>query len=164
MHKRDGLSPTHEMYLKIIYQLGQTGDPARVGQMANGLGLHPSTVSAVVRTLDGMGLVTHDRYGIVKLTEAGRRIAKCVLRRFDTLRRFLIEALGLDQDTAEIEACEIEHAVSALTVARIENLVADLAQQGFKPRTDVPPSMIQFCAGCILANECTAAQGLRSAE
>ena len=76
MHKSGGLSATHEMYLKIIYQLQQSGDPARVGHMAKGLGVHPSTVSAVVRTLDRMGLVTHDRYGSVKLTEVGAKLAE----------------------------------------------------------------------------------------
>ena len=140
MHKQYGLSATHEMYLKIVYQFQASGDAARVGQMAQGLGVHPSTVSAVVRTLGRLGLVTHDRYGLVKLTVAGEEVGECVVRRFETLRRFFTEALGLDEETAEVEACEMEHAVSPLTVSRIEALLGDLARLGYHPEAVQPPS------------------------
>ena len=156
MHKHDGLSPTHEMYLKIVYQLAQTGDPARVGQMAKGLGVHPSTVSAVVRTLDSMGLVTHDPYGVVKLTDVGHHLAECVVRRFKTLRRFCIEVLGLDEDTAEVEACEMEHAVGALTIRRMESLTNSLANTDFEPPTDESEAPdADRCDECISAGACT---------
>jgi len=159
MHKRDGLSATHEMYLKIIYQLRELGDPARVGQMAKGLGVHPSTVSAVVGTLGKMGLVTHDRYGVVKLTDLGERLAICVVSRFQTLRRFFGDVLGLDSESAEIEACEVEHAVSPELIARLEQLTRDLGEIEYRPKLTVSPMAIQeMCGDCIQAGECITAQ------
>lgn len=160
MHKRGGVSSTHEMYLKIIYQLRQSGDPARVGQMAKGLGVHPSTVSAVVRTMDRMGLVTHDRYGVVKLTDVGERLAECVVRRFDVLRRFFAEVLGLDSETAEIEACDTEHVVSPDTILRIEHLLAELSRIEYQPPASLSPSVAEMCYECIMAGECTAAHSV----
>lgn len=160
MHKRDGLSATHEMYLKIIYQLRESGDPARVGQMAKGLGVHPSTVSAVVGTLARMSLVTHDRYGVVKLTEIGERLAECVVRRFETLRRFFTQVLGLDQDAAEVEACEIEHAINVATIARLDRLIEDLAKLGYRQSDQPPPPAAELCGECIIAGECRAAQAV----
>lgn len=159
MHKRDGLSATHEMYLKIIYQLRESGDPARVGQMAKGLGVHPSTVSAVVGTLGKMGLVTHDRYGVVKLTEIGEKLAVCVVNRFEILRHFFADVLGLDPESAEIEACEVEHAVSPMLVNRLEQLTEALQKKDcaleLGPISDSPQLL---CSDCIEAGECTVAQ------
>ena len=160
MHKNDRLSATHEMYLKIVYQLQQSGDPARVGQMAKGLGVHPSTVSAVVRTLDRMRLVTHDRYGVVKLTEVGARLAECVVRRFEVLRRFFVDGLGLDEELAEIEACETEHAVSPITVGRLEHLLKRLSESGYEPPSSTLVNEVDMCYDCLVAGECTAAAEL----
>jgi len=160
MHKRDGLSATHEMYLKIVYQLEQSGDPARVGQMAKGLGVHPSTVSAVVRTLDRMGLLTHDRYGVVRLTELGSRLAECVVRRFDVLRRFFEDALGMAAEEAEVEACETEHVLNAATIGRIERLVGDLSEMKYRPSRAFTPADAEVCRECITAGECAAAAAL----
>lgn len=162
MHKRDGLSATHEMYLKIVYQLEQSGDPARVGQMAKGLGVHPSTVSAVVRTLDRMGLLTHDRYGVVRLTEVGTRLAECVVRRFDVLRRFFVEALGMTDEEAEVEACETEHVLNAGTIGRIDRLMNDLAGLKYRPAPIFVPQDAEVCRECMTAGECAAAAALHS--
>jgi len=157
MHKQYGLSATHEMYLKIIFQLQQSGDPARVGQMAKGLGVHPSTVSAVVRTLAKMNLVTHDRYGVVRLTEIGERIAECVVHRFDVLRGFFTDVLGMEEEEAEVEACEMEHAVTAATVGRIQRLAKDLKAMNYKPDETFEAEEAKMCRECITAGECTAA-------
>lgn len=157
MHKSGGLSATHEMYLKIIYQLRASGDPARVGQMAKGLGVHPSTVSAVVRTLDRMELVTHDRYGVVKLTDVGAKLAECVVRRFEVLREFFINVLGLDEETAEVEACESEHVLSPDTVGRLEHITKQLSESGFAPPTEFAPSFSALCHDCVEAGTCQAA-------
>ena len=123
MHRKDQLSPTHEMYLKVLYRLGRQHDVARVRDMAKGLGVNPGTVSAVLKKLEQAALVRHDRYGVVALTPSGTAVARCVLRRFETIRSLLTEVLGLDPETAEVDACMMEHAVSPATVNRMERLV-----------------------------------------
>ena len=123
MHREPQLSPTHEMYLKVLFRLGEQRDVARVRDMAKGLGVSPGTVSAVLKKLDRLGLVKHNRYEAVTLTPAGTEVAQSVVRRFETIRAMLIEVLGLDLDDAEDDACMMEHTVSPVTVDRMERLL-----------------------------------------
>ena len=123
MHSEDGLSQTHEMYLKVLYRLQLANEFGRVRDLAKGLGVTPSTVSAVLKKLEHAGFVIHDRYGVVKLTPAGIRVAECVVRRFEIIKQLLIEVLGLDTEAAEVDACMMEHAVSPATVNRMESLL-----------------------------------------
>lgn len=123
MHRQDQLSSTHEMYLKVLYRLREEHEIARVRDMAKGLGVSPGTVSAVLKKLESIGYVNHDRYGAATLTERGEEIAECVVRRYENIHALLTEVLGLDLDTAEVDACMMEHAVSPATVNRIEQLV-----------------------------------------
>lgn len=120
MHSSEGLSPTHEMYLKVLYQLEQEHEIARVRDMAKGLGVKPGTVSAVLKKLEVNSLVIHDHYGAVKLTPAGLRVAECVVHRFEIIKQILTDAFCLDVETAELDACMMEHAVSPATINRME--------------------------------------------
>lgn len=161
MHSDEGLSPTHEMYLKVLYRLQLENEAGRVRDMAKGLGVTPSTVSAVLQKLDNAGLVLHDRYGTVKLTPAGARVAECVVRRFEIIKAFLIEVLGMDTAAAEIDACQMEHAVSPATVNRLESLL-HLVRTGevvVKPMHHLRHS-ISVCTTCESTGACQAVVAL----
>jgi len=119
MHRDELLSPTHQMYLKVLYRLGEHNEVARVRDMAKGLGVSPGTVSAVLKKIEGLGLVKHDRYGAVTLTSAGAEVAKCVAQRYETIKAMLTEVLRLNLEDAEEDACLMEHAVSPATVSRM---------------------------------------------
>jgi len=123
MHRTEGLSPTHEMYLKVLYHASRENGVGRVRDLANGLGVSPGTVSAVLKKLERNGLIRHDLYGVVCLTDIGRDVAGCVVRRFETIRAVLTEVLGVDSESAEVDACMMEHGVSPITVNRMEKLV-----------------------------------------
>lgn len=157
MHHDEGLSPTHEMYLKVLYRLQLDGEVGRVRDMARGLGVTAGTVSAVLKKLERAGLVLHDHYGMVKLTPGGTRLAECVVRRFEVVKAMLVEVLGLDGDAAEVDACLMEHVVSPATVNRIESLVQFVRNR----RIDVSsmhrlkPS-ISVCTTCRSSDACHA--------
>ena len=123
MHRHKPLSETQEMYLKTLYQVGGPKEIARVGDLADGLGVSPGTVSTVLKKLHELHLVEHERYGLVSLTPTGNRVAECVVRRFEVLRDVLVELLGIDPDTAAVDACMMEHAVSPMTVNRMRTLL-----------------------------------------
>ena len=123
MHLTKPLSETQEMYLKTLYQVGGPKEIARVGDLAHGLGVSPGTVSTVLKKLHEMHLVEHERYGLVSLTPTGNRVAACVVRRFEVLRDVLVELLGIDAETAAVDACMMEHAVSPTTVNRMRTLL-----------------------------------------
>lgn len=157
MHNECGLSSTHEMYLKVLYRLEVENDTGRVRDMAKGLGVTPSTVSAVLKKLEHAGLVLHDHYGMVKLTPAGMRVAQCVVRRFDVIKSFLTVVLRLDVEAAEVDACMMEHAVSPGTVNRMESMV-QLVKTGAV--TVAPARRLQrsasVCSECEAAGSCQA--------
>lgn len=157
MHGQEGLSATHEMYLKVLYRLQADSEVGRVRDMAKGLGVTASTVSAVLKKLELAGLVRHDRYGLVKLTSAGTAVASCVVRRFEVLKAFLIEALGLDSESSEVDACAMEHTVSPATVNRMETLV-EFVRKG---RIVVSPMhhlrrSVSTCSVCESTDSCQA--------
>lgn len=157
MHHDEGLSPTHEMYLKVLYRLQLEGEVGRVRDMARGLGVTAGTVSAVLKKLERAGLVIHDHYGVVKLTPGGTRLAECVVRRFEVVKAMLVEVVGLDAEAAEVDACLMEHVVSPATVNRIESLVGFVrsGRIDVKPMHRLRPS-ISVCTTCQSSDACQA--------
>jgi len=115
------------------------------------LGVTASTVSAVLKKLEHAGLVVHDRYGIVKLTPGGNRVAECIVRKFEIIKALLIEVLGLDVEAAEVDACSMEHAVSPATVNRMESLL-----QLVRTAKVVVPPMNRFGRAASTCSECEA--------
>jgi DtxR family Mn-dependent transcriptional regulator len=121
-------------YLKVIWNAQEwspEGAPRRVStkMLAEKIGVSASTASESIRRLAEQGLVDHEKYGAVTLTEAGRRAALDMVRRHRLLETFLVNELGYAWDEVHDEAEVLEHAVSDRLVARID------AKLGF-PRRD----------------------------
>jgi Mn-dependent DtxR family transcriptional regulator len=74
----------------------------------------------IARALKEQGLVEHEHYGDVKLTERGLRVARQVRARHNALKSFLVDVLGVAPETAENDACRMEHAISRETAAKLE--------------------------------------------
>jgi DtxR family transcriptional regulator, Mn-dependent transcriptional regulator len=91
-----------EDYAKAIYQLERDG----------GDGVTPGSVSAMMKRLDDLGLVAHERYKGVRLTESGRRVALEVIRHHRLLELFLAEVLEVPWDRVHTEAEVLEHVFS----------------------------------------------------
>lgn len=123
MHRKKILSETHEMYLKTLYDARDKHDVARVSDLAQRLGVSPAAVTGVVKKLERLKLVDHERYGAIALTTRGHHVAECVNRRFETLQAFLVEILAVDPETAAVDACMMEHAVSPQTINRLDALL-----------------------------------------
>lgn len=111
-----------EDYLETIYLLVQANGHARVRDVA--LALHvkmPSVIKAVLE-LKKHGFVSQEPYGAVDLTEDGRRAASQILGRHTLLKEFLL-LLKVTDETAEKEACSMEHYLSPETLARITEFI-----------------------------------------
>jgi len=113
------LTPNMEMYLKTIYQIVDEGSEPRVKAIADRLGVKMPSVTGALETLRTRGLVSHDRYGDVRLTARGRKTARDVKDRNDLIHKFLLEVLKLPPDTAATDACILEHVVSPVTLERL---------------------------------------------
>ncbi len=110
------LSPSSEDYLEAILLLSKDGRVARVKDIAERLGVTKSSVVARVRYLKERGLVAHERYGYLELTNEGERLAKEVLKRHNFLFHFFHEVLGIDRNISDLDACKVEHQLSKRTL------------------------------------------------
>jgi DtxR family Mn-dependent transcriptional regulator len=110
------LTPNMEMYLKTIFEIDDAGSRARVKAIAERLGVTMPSVSGAVDNLQKRGLVQHNPYGDVKLTTKGRRVAREVKDRNETIYRFLLDCLHLPETVASRDACVLEHVVSPRTL------------------------------------------------
>lgn len=107
------VSMSHEDYLEAIVMLGGTSTlPVRSVDIAAKLGVSKASVSKAVASLKVSGMLNQPFYGDITLTEEGYEYGQAVLERHTMLTKFLVEAIGLDQEDAEEEACQMEHAIS----------------------------------------------------
>jgi len=118
-----GQSPSMEDYLESISMLAQGGKVVRVTQISKALGVRKPSVTSALKKLSKEELVEHERYGYVKLTDEGQKIAEDVFHRHETLRHFLGEILGVNPKMAVEDACKMEHAVSPITLERLAKFV-----------------------------------------
>jgi DtxR family transcriptional regulator, Mn-dependent transcriptional regulator len=114
-------SPAIEDYSKAIYALEQRDrEPVSTNALAERLGVTPASASGMVKRLGELGLVTHQRYRGVSLTDAGRRVALEVIRHHRLLELYLVQDLGLPWDRVHQEAEVLEHVLSE----ELEELIA----------------------------------------
>ena len=85
---------------------------ASTNALAERLGVRPASVSGMLRKLDALGLVVHERYRGVRLTDSGRKVALEVLRHHRLLELYLAESLGMGWDEVDAEAERLEHVIS----------------------------------------------------
>jgi DtxR family Mn-dependent transcriptional regulator len=115
------LSPVAQDYLKLIWSATEwASDPITVKQLSERMGVRAATVSDGIRRLADQGLVVHEPYGAIELTDDGRRGALAMVRRHRLIETFLVEELGYGWDEVHDEAEVLEHAVSDTLVDRID--------------------------------------------
>jgi DtxR family Mn-dependent transcriptional regulator len=115
------VSSTVEDYAKAIYSLEErTQGAVSTNALAERLGVTAASASGMVRRLCELGLVEHERYHGVTLTDAGRRVALEVIRHHRLLELYLFESLGMPWDRVHEEAEVLEHVLSE----ELEELIA----------------------------------------
>jgi DtxR family Mn-dependent transcriptional regulator len=114
-------SPAVEDYAKAIYALEQrAGDAVSTNALAERLGVTAASASGMVKRLGELGLVEHQPYRGVSLTDDGRRVALEVMRHHRLLELYLVETLGVPWDRVHQEAEVLEHVLSE----ELEELIA----------------------------------------
>lgn len=115
------LSTVAQDYLKVIWSATEWSEtPITVKQLAERLGVRAATISDGIRRLADQGMLVHEPYGGIELTETGRRHAVAMVRRHRLIETFLVEELGYGWDEVHDEAEVLEHAVSDELVERID--------------------------------------------
>jgi DtxR family transcriptional regulator, Mn-dependent transcriptional regulator len=131
-------TPAVEDYAKAIFSLQARGEePVSTNALAERLALTPGSVSAMLKRLDELGIITHVPYRGVRLTAEGRRLALEVIRHHRLLESFLADGLGMSWDRVHAEAEILEHVLSE----DLEQLIASkLGHPTVDPHGDPIPS------------------------
>jgi DtxR family Mn-dependent transcriptional regulator len=116
------VSPAVQDYAKAIYalQTRAAGGAVSTNDLAERMRVTAASASGMVRKLDELGLVTHEPYRGVALTDAGEKVALEVLRHHRLLELYLAESLDVPWDRVHDEAEVLEHVLSE----ELEDLIA----------------------------------------
>lgn len=113
-----------EDIMKLVWSAEEAGrDGVKPKDIGEHMGVVPSTTTENVQRLVRQGLVTHEPYGRVRLTEQGRGVALGMVRRHRLLETYLHEALGFSWDEVHEEAEILEHAVSERLLNRLDKVL-----------------------------------------
>ncbi|MEE1229388.1 MAG: metal-dependent transcriptional regulator [Lachnospiraceae bacterium] len=108
-----------EMYLESILTLGEKLPVVRSVDVANDLGFKKSSVSVAMKNLEEKNYIIRSEQGYINLTTDGKAYADKIYDRHKTLTAVL-EKLGVDPETAEADACKMEHIISEETFQAIK--------------------------------------------
>jgi DtxR family transcriptional regulator, Mn-dependent transcriptional regulator len=118
---RRDLTAVAQDYLKVIWTAQEwSHEKVSTKMLAERIGVSASTASESIRKLADQGLVDHEKYGAVTLTQAGRTAALGMVRRHRLMETFLVRMLGYSWDEVHDEAEVLEHAVSDRMLDRID--------------------------------------------
>lgn len=100
-----------EDYLEAVLVLQKKKVMVRSVDLARHMGFSKPSISHAVGMLKNGGFLTVDEDGYFHLTEDGREVAEKIYERHQFFTEQLV-AVGVDRETAERDACRIEHAIS----------------------------------------------------
>ena len=103
-----------EMYLETILVLSQMKPVVRSIDICDYMNFSKPSVSRAVGKLKSDGYIEVDGSGFIVLTETGRQIAERIYDRHNTLQSIFM-TIGVDEQTAEDDACKLEHYLSDTT-------------------------------------------------
>ncbi|WMT42601.1 transcriptional regulator MntR [Paenibacillus sp. D2_2] len=115
-------TPSMEDYLERIYKLIDEKGYARVSDIAEGLEVHPSSVTKMIQKLDKDEYLIYEKYRGLVLTNKGKKVGKRLVDRHQLLEEFL-ELIGVDDSNIYKDVEGIEHHLSWDSITCIASLV-----------------------------------------
>lgn len=115
-----GRDQSAEDYLEAILVVQEEKGNVRAIDVVNELNVSKPSVSIAMKKLKGRELITIDSNSHIHFTDEGRNIAENVYNKHKLLTNALI-AIGVNEEEAIKEACEIEHIISDETYECIKN-------------------------------------------
>jgi DtxR family Mn-dependent transcriptional regulator len=116
------LSESEEGYVETVYSLIKEHGYARVADIAVALNVKPPSVTNMLQKLDEQKFVNYTRYRGVVLTPKGKLLAETLEKRHQALKKFLI-MIGVNEENADRDACEIEHIINRETAEKFAKFV-----------------------------------------
>jgi DtxR family transcriptional regulator, Mn-dependent transcriptional regulator len=132
------LSSNMEDYLEAIFEIARETPAVRVRDVARKLGVTMPSVNGALKNLEGRGLIRHQKYEYIELTETGASAASRIAARHRTIVVFLRELIGVDAETAEKEACRMEHVLSVETMEKLTGYIETHCNGGVREKICKP--------------------------
>ena len=126
------LHKSGEDYLEAILILEQKRSYVRSSDVAEQMKVKKPSVTNATRLLKEGGFLSMDGDKQIHLTELGREVAASIYERHCVLTEGLIY-LGVDPETAEQDACRIEHDISRETFEKLKACWERIAKGERKP-------------------------------
>lgn len=119
---QDGKTLTSAMedYLEMIFRNIRKGGYIRINTLSELLNVQPSSATRMVQKLAKAGFVNYEKYGIIFLTDSGKKYGAFLLRRHNVIEVFL-KSIGIEENLL-VETELIEHNISKNTMERINQL------------------------------------------
>jgi DtxR family Mn-dependent transcriptional regulator len=117
------VSANIEEYLEWIYRLSKEQDEVTTTDLARSLKVSPASVTGMLKRLGERGLIHHEKYQGITLTQQGRDIALVTIRRHGLLERLLTDVLGIPWHLVDEEAGRLEHHITPEVEERLKEFL-----------------------------------------
>lgn len=113
-----------EDYLETIFILSKRLPVVRSVDIATELNYSKASVSVAMKHLRERACIEVSPAGFITLTDKGLEIATSIYERHTVLSNWLI-SLGVDPQTAIVDACEMEHQISEESFRAMKNFIEE---------------------------------------
>lgn len=130
---KEALTNRAEDYLRAIYEIIEKKGYARIRDIARALDVQPPSAVEMMKKLDRMGFVAYEKYGAVTLTSQGEEIARAVVKRHETFKKFL-EIILVPKEIALKDSHLLEHRLHPKTVLQFTKFVEFITSAPERPK------------------------------
>ena len=116
------LGQVQEDYLEAIYILREKNGRVKCVHIAEYMERSKPTILTAMKNKKEKGYIINDRHSLL-LTEKGEKLAKRVHERHQYFKKLLMLA-GVEEETADKEACVMEHVLSEDSYEKLKNYLA----------------------------------------
>ena len=110
-------------YLLGVAALSRQGDAPRAADLARRLGVSRAAVSLQLRTLRDHGWLTVDDGHLLHLSPEGADMVSRIAGKRAVVKSLLQDILGVSEETAETDACKVEHLLSEESASALLRLL-----------------------------------------
>lgn len=127
----ENLSIAMQNYLETIFDLSRKSNPTiqdpqstlrdgvRVSDIAARLDVSKASVNNAMNVLAKLGFVSNEKYQEIYMTDLGKETAALLEGKHKILKTLFTDIIGIPENTANDDACAIEHIISHEAVQQI---------------------------------------------
>lgn len=116
-------TPTTENYLKALFHLADDAGNTTLSELAKQLGVSAPTANSMIKKLKKRGLVFHQKYQPIQLTDSGRKEAALIIRKHRLTEMYLVEKMGFGWEQVHEIAEQMEHLKAPAFFERMDEIL-----------------------------------------